>query len=580
MQAVLTRPSAGDLGLGRAATFDAVRLGTRTHPLISGSWAWLGGQLVGALAVLLAIVVVGSGPLAAARPQPMISVIVREQPSAGSAPERLVHQLGGQLGMRLEIIDGFSALVPVSAVERLATHEAVHSVNPDSTIRLYTDEGADDRAYDMTRPPGSMYDLTKSVNADFFWQQGVTGRGVDVALIDTGVAPVQGLTVDGTVVNGPDISFESQDHGLRHIDTYGHGTHLAGIIAGRDEGSTKGTELGDPRRFAGMAPGARLVNLKVANRNGAADVSQVIAAVDWVVQHRNSHGLNIRVLNLSFGTDSTQDYRLDPLSFAVEVAWREGIVVVTAAGNGRGGADRLNNPATNPFVIAVGAADNNGTYSTRDDVVQAWSSRGDGKRNPDVVAPGKSIASLRVAGSYLDTAHPNARSGERYFRGSGTSQAAAVVSGAAALIIEQRPKVTPDQLKRLLMTTAVPLDDVGPRAQGAGMIDLKRAFLSPTPEYVQDFPPAKGTGSLDEARGSHLVVSPDGEELRGELDIFGSSWSGSSWSRASALGSSWSGGEFMGVSWSGSSWSGSSWSGSSWSSSSWSGSSWSSPFWE
>jgi subtilisin family serine protease len=130
--------------------------------------------------------------------------------------------------------------------------------------------------------------------------------------------------------------------------------------------------MGRPDRFVGMAPGARLVSVKVANRSGAADVSQVIAAIDWVVQQRNRHGLNIRVLNLSFGTDSAQDYRLDPLSFAAEVAWRKGIVVVAAAGNGRADARTGSTiPAFNPFLLAVGAADNKGTKRTRDDEILA-----------------------------------------------------------------------------------------------------------------------------------------------------------------------------------------------------------------
>jgi serine protease AprX len=117
--------------------------------------------------------------------------------------------------------------------------------------------------------------------------------------------------MSGKIINGPDLSFESQSDELRYLDTYGHGTHLAGIIAGND-----GTEDG----FRGVAPGARVVNVKVANYEGAVDVSQVIAAIDWVVQHRNDNGMNIRVINLAYGTDSTQSPMLDPLSFAVEQA--------------------------------------------------------------------------------------------------------------------------------------------------------------------------------------------------------------------------------------------------------------------
>jgi serine protease AprX len=157
-----------------------------------------------------------------------------------------------------------------------------------------------------------------------------------VAVIDSGIAPVAGLNGPGQVVNGPDLSFDSQDPDLRHLDGYGHGTHMAGIIAGRD-GSY----------FSGVAPGATLINMKVAAADGATDVSQVIAAIDWVVEHRNDPGLNIRVLNLSFGTTAMQSYQLDPLAYAVEVAWRKGIVVVVSAGNdGAAGTSLTNRPST------------------------------------------------------------------------------------------------------------------------------------------------------------------------------------------------------------------------------------------
>src|SRR5207249_6242881 len=139
------------------------------------------------------------------------------------------------------------------------------------------------------------------------------------------------------------------------------------------------------------------------------DVSQVIAAIDWVVQHRTDNGMNIRVLNLSFGTDGTQDYRVDPLAYAAEVAWRKGITVVVAAGNSGYGTAQLNNPAYDPYVIAVGADDTKGTQSTSDDIIPDWSSRGDGTRNPDIVAPGKSIVSLRDTGSQIDLNHPEGR---------------------------------------------------------------------------------------------------------------------------------------------------------------------------
>jgi serine protease AprX len=202
--------------------------------------------------------------------------------------------------------------------------------------------------------------VTKAVGAHDVWSQHVTGKGVGVALIDSGVAPVTGM--HGQVVNGPDLSFESQSDDLRYLDSYGHGTHLAGIIAGRDPDVQQGNEH-DARKFVGVAPDAHVVSLKVATAGGAVDVSQILAAIDWAVQHRDDPALNIRVLNLSFGTDSTQDPRLDPLSYAVETAWKSGIVVVVSGGND-GGSTPLRMPARNPYVLAVGAAHNNGSTTT------------------------------------------------------------------------------------------------------------------------------------------------------------------------------------------------------------------------
>jgi serine protease AprX len=357
--------------------------------------------------------------------------------------------------------------------------------------------------------------------------------------------------------------------------------------------------------FTGVAPDARVVSIKVADAQGRTDVSQAISAIDWVIKNRKKNGLNIRVLNMSFGTDGVQDYQLDPLAYAAEQAWLKGVVVVVAAGNNGYGSAKLNNPAYDPYVIAVGGSDGLGTATTSDDVVASWSASGDGTRNPDVVAPGQSVVSLRVPGSQLDAAYPGARTGERFFRGSGTSQAAAVVSGAAALLLQQRPNLTPDQVKALLKGTARELPAADAIAQGEGLIDLAAAKDAPTPNAVQTWERSTGSGSLEKARGSHHV-SENGVQLAGEVDWTGGkwnpsavvkalkedtsllstlvsttglSWSGLSWSGLSWSGLSWSGLSWSGLSWSGLSWSGLSWSGLSWSGLSWSGLSWSGLSW-
>jgi serine protease AprX len=426
----------------------------------------------------------------------------------------------------------------------------------------------------------SMAAVTSGMGASSWWNAGYTGAGVDVALIDSGVSPVNGLTAPGKVVNGPDLSFDSQAPNLQYLDGYGHGTHMAGIIAGRD-GAASAPYQNDKTDFIGIAPDSRIVNVKVADNQGATDVSQVIAAIDWVVQHRSDSGLNIRVLNLSFGTDSTQSYVLDPLADAAEVAWKAGIVVVASVGNDGVGTGTVADPAIDPYVIAVGAADTENSTSTSDDQPAAFSSWGNGTRNPDVVAPGVHIASLRVPGSVIDQQWgATATVATRFFRGSGSSQATAVVSGAAALAVQQHPTWTPDQIKQLLVSTAQTLKaPAKPVNAGHGEINLNRALGTGVGSFKQSFTNANGTGSLEQARGSLHVTSASGVTLTGEQDIMGSAFNAASMAALEAAGQSWSGGTWNGQTWSGQSWSGQSWSGQSWSGQSWSGQSWSGQSW-
>jgi serine protease AprX len=420
--------------------------------------------------------------------------------------------------------------------------------------------------------PGATLD---DVRAAIGTPSGATGAGVDVAVIDTGMVPVPALVGSGKVVQGPDFSDEAGNPRLAHLDTYGHGTHIAGIIGGDDPQSG----------FRGIAPGARLINLKAAGSDGSTKLRSVVAAVGWAIAHRNDHGLNIRVLNLSFGTPPSR-YQKDLLAYALEQAWQAGIVVVTSAGND-GSKDRgLTSPAYDPFVLAVGADDLAGTADVGDDLVPDWSSRGDGVRNPDLVAPGRSIVSLRDTNSALDLAHSEARVGDDLFKGSGTSQAAAVVSGAVALLLERRPDLSPDQVKALVMRTADRLNGFGPEAQGAGRLDVARALAEAAPDPAavrQAFEPAKVNGLVVKlvrgGMGQRATdvgpVGPDGREWKGS-SWGGSSWGGSSWGGSSWGGSSWGGSSWGGSSWGGSSWGGSSWGGSSWGGSSWGGNSWSS----
>ena len=400
------------------------------------------------------------------------------------------------------------------------------------------------------------------------WQANATGKGVDVALVDTGVTPVDGLNAPDKLVYGPDLSFDSQSPATAYVDNYGHGTAMAGLIAGND-----GTSGG----FRGVAPDARIVSVKVGAKNGETDVSQIIAGIDWVVQHAHDPGLNIRVLNLSLGTSSTQPYTVDPLAQAAENAWRHGIVVVVSAGNDGTSSLSVADPATDPNLIVVGAADPNGTVTSADDTVPTFSSRGTGVRHPDLVAPGAYVMSLLSPGSTLASSFPGAVFG-RYLRGSGTSHAAAIVSGAVADLLSVRPDLSPAQVKGALTSSSVAIATRNPNFVGAGEVDVAAALTANAVPTPQPFAPATGTGSLEAARGnSHVAI--DGVALTGERDIFGRTWAPSVMVPAEQAGSAWDGGVYNGATWSGATWSGATWSGATWSGATWSGATWSGATW-
>jgi serine protease AprX len=550
--------------------------------------------LAGAILTIFvaAFVLTPAGTRASSAPD--VSVIVRTFSGAQARIEGLVTSEGGSITAELPIIAGFSATLPQRVADAIGADPSVVSISPDVALAPQT------ASYDPGTDTNSMASTTKYSGATAWWRAGYTGDGVDVALIDTGVAPVTGLDGSNKVIYGPDLSIESQSSALTNLDTYGHGTFMAGLIAGNDPTLTAPYDQSPPSAYRGMAPDARIVSLKVGTADGGTDVSQVIAAIDWVVQHANDPGMNIRVLNLSYGTNSVQPYTVDPLAYAAEVAWKQGIVVVAAGGN-YGFQSHLNSlpaladPAFDPYVLAVGTSDSNGTSTLADDTVPAfspWPKRG-ATRGVDMVAPGMHLQGLRVPNSYIDINHPEGQIDSRYFRGSGTSQSAAIVSGAAALVLEKYPNATPDQLKELLSDSGYPI--IGKAQQiGGGELQLGSALTAPLPTYaVQRWLPSTGAGSLEAARGSDHI-SMDGVALTGEQDIMGSpfdapamaileaqgkSWSGGIWNGKSWSGNSWSGNSWSGLSWSGISWSGLSWSGLSWSGLSWSGNSWSGLSW-
>jgi serine protease AprX len=465
-----------------------------------------------------------------------------------------------------------------------------------SGLGVASADGSPALGYDAVADKGSLYNIAEVVGAHDAYRKGLTGKGVGVALIDTGVAPVPGLT-SGNVVDGPDLSFDSQQPGLAHLDGFGHGTHLASIIAGRDAAGTPSSYL-DPGSFTGIAPDATLVSVKVGASSGAVDVTQVIAGIDWVVEHSKDPGLNIRVIALAYGTDSVQASNVDPLAYAVENAKRHGIVVLAAGGNDGESSKTLANPAYDPHVLAVGAMDDGGTVNPSDDAVPEWSTRGTDARHVDVVAPGVSVLGLRVPGGLEDSENPQARVGDRFARASGTSEATAVAAGEAALILQQYPWLTPDQVKQLMMTTASGITSTLAIFGGSGLVNLRAVLNNPVDSLLKTVNGlldsllgprwGSGTGSLEKARGS-FHVGTDAVELRGEVDIFGRAWSSSAWARSASGGTVWDGGSWRtqrvtgdaweNRAWPTATWTGTDWSGESWTSDAWSAKTWSAKTW-
>jgi serine protease AprX len=511
--------------------------------------------------------------------QPTFPVLVREVVPASSAAERLVTRLGGRVTAELPIVDGFAATLSTAAARALRSVTGVVSdVVPAGRVSFngYYGQGSGSAS--------AVYPAV--VGADRTWRAGYSGGHVGVAVIDTGINATGDLA--GKVVHSEDFSGEGDG-----VDRFGHGTFIGGLIAGSGAASGGGV--------MGVAPDADLISLKIAGRDGSADITHVMAALQWAVSFKDVY--NIRVVNLSLGTDSAQDYRIDPLDAAVERAWRAGIVVVVSAGNNGPGAGTVNKPADDPFVLTVGAVRDNSTPGTGDDSVPSFSGTGptasNGLSKPDLAAPGGSVVSTRVPGSYVDNAFPSARVGSAYFKGSGTSFAAAVTSASAALVLDRTPSLTPDQVKARLVDTAAPGPVADRNRVGAGWLDAYAATMSDeTRAANQGLTPSTGAGSLQLSRGSladniqtGTVVNALGvavpvftcvsglltaqNTVFDPVTYFNGDWTTSSWYTSSWYTSSWYTSSWYTSSWYTSSWYTSSWYTSSWYTSSWYGSTWS-----
>jgi serine protease AprX len=493
--------------------------------------------LLAALITLAAYVGITSGADSS-----MTRMVIAARPGSAAAAARSVEALGGKVGARISLIHGFLAKVPSNRISELRTAKGVLSAVADHAVKLSSasDVPGPAVAPGPADPPGpvgrgaSLAQVKQEIGADKLAAQGVTGKGVDIAMVDSGVVPVPGLDGTGQVYVGPDFTPEAWNSATRGLDTFGHGTHLAGIMVGNNPAVP----------FSGVAPGARLVSVKAATHDGSTNLGELLLAMSWVVSHRQSNGLNIRVLNLSFGSELDVSYVADPLAYAAEQAWKAGVVVVAAAGNGNDILG-LDTPAADPYVISVGADSMGKTAALDDDSVPDWSRLGTSTRSPDVVAPGTSLVSLRDPGSFVDQNFPQGLVGKDYFKGSGTSQAAAVVSGAAALLLQENPNLTPDQVKALLVAGANPVPGASSLTEGAGLVNVGAAAALPVPDAVQQFPSASLSAILNAARSSNVQVDPGGTGK----NLAANRWSANRWSA-----NRWSANRWSANRWSDSSW--------------------------
>jgi serine protease AprX len=414
-------------------------------------------------------------------------VIVRARDSQSMAAiALLISQLGGTLGIELPILTARAADVPTVSLPTLAQNPNVQRI-------------AFDRA-----TVGTVERTGITVGATAVRQRlGYDGSGIGVAVIDSGVTSWHDDLGEGDIPNTQRVqAFVDFVNGhTMPYDDYGHGTHVAGIIAGN------GYDSGGAR--SGMAPATRVIALKVLNGSGQGRISDLIAAFDYVVNHKDL--LQIRVVNLSAGAMVYESYESDFLTLAAKRVVEQGVVVVASAGNaGKNAQDgtqygAILAPGNAPWVLTVGASSHMGTVNRSDDTVAAFSSRGPSARDyaakPDLVAPGVGIYSLSDPNSALFGSRSAylldgtvATTYLPYLSLSGTSQAAPVVAGAVALMLQANPSLTPNAVKAILQYTARVYSGYSALEQGAGFlnaegaVELARLFAS-APASLYSLPP-------------------------------------------------------------------------------------------
>ena len=386
-------------------------------------------------------------------PDGTVDVIIQFSDTMQAKHFAMLAAQGGRLKNKFQQINGAAYQIPVKILAFLENHPDIAYVTPDRPTTPSFDQS------DAAAISAITADVARV-------QYALDGTGVGIAVIDSGVFnhdDLQGASGSRIVYSE---NFVAGD--VTANDLYGHGTHVAGIIGGNG----KDSQSGYSHEYRGVAPNANIINLRVLNAQGSGNDSQVIAAIQRAIQLKPTY--NIRVINLSLGRPVFESYTLDPLCQAVEAAWKAGIVAVVAAGNnGRDnshsteGYGTIQAPGNDPNVITVGATKDQDTATRLDDTVASYSSKGptliDHIVKPDIVAPGNRIVSLLAPGSTLAASYPTFDVGPvlctlncnpAYFRLSGTSMATPYVAGAAALMIQKDPTLTPDTVKARMLKTA------------------------------------------------------------------------------------------------------------------------------